>query len=363
MSSIKKAVASILMALALLAAPVNFQPVNATILFAGGEDIDFTFIGGPQSSTGAGTFRSGYARLSIDPTDGTTSDPPVSRFFTPVFTATTSLWLHMEVYTTTVSTDSGAEMVCAIDPSGVCRLMFRGTGSTSIKLTTRTSAGVLVDLMTCTSGGWPINGIISKIDWKLNYNSSGSSDLYVNGVDICSYSGNVTTESATQIAQYYFGRPSRGSQSNYSEIIVATTSTRDLNLATCAPQANGTTQNWTGTAANVNPTTVNDTSAITTTSTGTIGNFTCPALPTGAFTVPAVVQSARIQGANSITNFRFNSRPAGAGSDFDTTADIPVTSVFTSYPNNIITTNPNTSGAWTTSVLGSSSNFGVKSRP
>ncbi len=365
MRSIKKAVACLLVLLGLL----TWEPAGATILFGGGEDLDVTTYGAVTIDTGnTNQRRTSYARSSFSITNvGTAGDPSFNRIVTPVFANQASIWIHAETgETTDLITRSGDHALCVFGSDGVCRFVIRGTGSYSqVKLSKRTSAAVYTDLVTC-SAGWPLL-LATKFDLFLNYAVSGSVTLYSNGVPLCTYTGDVTTDGVTAVNQVYFASPNNPSFAGpvyWSEIIIATTDTRDMNLFTCAPQANGTTQNWTGAASDVNEVTINDATSISTTSTGTVGNFTCPSLPAGSFTVPAVIQSARIQGiAGSITNFRFNSRPAGAGSDFDTTADIPVTGVFGNYPNSIITTNPNTSGAWTTSALGAGVNFGIKSRP
>jgi len=364
MQSIKRIVLSLLLALSLLCSPAALQPTFATILFAGGEDVDFSLIGDTAPSNTSGFFRTGYARSAIRVSTTATTDPNNNRFYTPTFTAGSTIWFHaVERNENNTTETSNGQYLCAISPDAVCRLVIRAVTGTQVKISKRDSAGSFTDLVTCSLGAWPLNSL-TEMDWFINYNTSGSTIIYVGGVNICSYTGNVTTDSATQINQFYLSNGSAFHGTYWSEIIIADTDTRDMNLFTCFPSGAGTTQSWTGAYTDVSPVTITDTAAITTTSTSAIGNFTCPSLPSGAFTVPAVVQSARVQGATgSITNFRFNSRPAGAGADFDTTSDIAVTGIFQNYPNRIITLNPNTSTPWTTTTLGAGVNFGVKSRP
>jgi len=354
MQFIKHCLAYVLVAALLVAA----VPAHASILFAGGEDIDFVLVGGVAPDTTAGNFRAGYARLAL------AVGGPAQRFYTPALTAGSTFWFHAVAKVQNGTTSTNNEMMCALSADGLCRLVIRSAATNqTVKISKKDAAGTYTDLCTATSGSFPLTSA-TKMDWSISYSTSGSTTLYVGGVNVCSFSGDVTTNSTTQLNQFYMSNPDGFGGFWWSEIIVATTDTRDMSLFTCAPQTNGTTQNWTGTASSVNPTTINDTLSISTGSANTVGNFTCPSLPSGNFTVPAVVQSARVQGVpGSLTNFRFNSRPVGGGADFDTTADIPVGGVFLNYPNSIVTTNPATSAPWTTGALGSGVNFGIKSRP
>lgn len=361
---IKRALSALLVLLSLLV----WQPANATILFGGGEDLDFTLIGASGADTTSGHFRSAYARLAISTNDSASvSDPVVARIYTAVFTGTQDLWLHTQYFTSQAVSDVSAQTACAITADGVCRLLIRGVGTTgTVKVSTRTAGGALVDLVTCTVGGFPVQNVLGAFDWHINYAVSGSVDLYFRDTSVCHYSGDVTAASGqTLVNQFYLGGTSTsgGAPNDWSEVIVSSTDSRDMNLFTCAPQAAGTTQTWTGVVGSVNPLGYSDVTSISTASTGNISNWTCPVLPAGTFTVPAVIQSARVQSVTGITNFRFNSRPAGAGADFDTSADIPAIGTFQNYQNNIVSTNPATAGAWTPSSLGAGVNFGIKSRP
>lgn len=360
-----KSVASVAVSLAFLC--LLTVQAFATILWAGGEDLDVTLIGTSNVDATSGHFRSTYARYALQARnqDNSVSDPPNGRIQSPNFAATTQFWFHAEYYAPQNTTSSGQQLICLKDAAGVCRLTIRGTGSAGqVKISKRNAAGTFTDLVTCTASMMPINGI-GKLDWFNNYNTSGTSTLYWNGVQNCTYSGDTTTDSATQLASFYLAQAwvNVGNDA-WSEIIVSTTDTRDMNLFTCAPQANGTTQTWTGTASNVNPTSITDTASINTTSTNQFANFTCPSLVSGTFTVPAVISNARVTVTGSgPANFRYSTRPAGASADYDSGADIVASGVFTNGTPYIWTTNPDTSAAWTTGGLGAGVNFGIKSRP
>jgi hypothetical protein len=87
--------------------------------------------------------------------------------------------------------------------------------------------------------------------------------------------------------------------------------------------ANGVNQTWTGNQTNVNGTTANDATPLTTGSNNQTAEFTCPALPAGSFSVAAVKQSGRVlKGASGPQNFRFIARPSSGSTDFDSGSDI-----------------------------------------
>jgi hypothetical protein len=351
----------ILLICSLLAAQIS--SAFATILFAGGEDLDVSLIGGTTVSTGATTFRSGYARSSLGVSNAAITDPPGIRIVTTVFANQATIWVHAENFSNGGGTTSGFQPIGIYGSDGVRRLLLRGTGTANqVKISTRNTAGTITDLVTCTLSAYPTTSL-TKVDWFINYAVAGRATLYAAGVQICDYSGDITTNSVTAVNQVDFANFGSTVGTFWSEIIVATTDTRDMNLATCAPQANGTNQTWTGTASNVNPTTINDASAITTATSNAIAEFTCPSLPAGTFTVPAVVQSARVQiGSTGPQNYRFIARPGSGSTDYDSGADIVGSTSFANSGPLIWATNP-AGGAWSTGDLGAGTNFGLKSRP
>lgn len=351
---------AILFGLALILGQV--LPATATILWAGGEDIDFNLIGLAAVTTTAGQFRTGYAREAI--TSGFNSNittPSIYRAYTQIFSATTSLWLHAETIAAGNGTNSGQIALAAIAGDGNQALLLRGTGTAGqVKISKIDTAGTVTDLVTCSVGAWPTTAL-GKLDWSINYAVAGGTTLYFNDVQICTFSGDVTTNSRTTIQQYYLAYAgASGGAISWSEVIVSTTDTRDMNLFTCFPNSNGTTVAWTGSFSNVNPTAINDASSITTGSSNVVAEFNCPSLPAGSFTVPAVTSSLRIQrGASGPQNFQFVTKPNGASDQFS--GSTAAGNVFSnSYQ--IQSTNPATAGAWSTSDINGMQQ-GVKSIP
>lgn len=335
-------------------------PAQATILFAGGEDIDVAVFGTVTVDTTASHFRSGYARAALS-ISGVAGDPNFNRAQLPVFASQSTVWLHAETFTTN-GTVNGDQLAAAYGSDGVRRLIIRGTGGANqVKISTRNTAGTITDLVTCTAGVYPLTNSLAKVDWFINYAVMGSTILYVNGVNVCSFTGDVTTNGVTALNQFELGGLS-GTVMEWSEFIIATTDTRDMNLLTCAPQANGNTMAWTGSFSNVNPTTINDTSSISTSSNAQIAEFTCPSPPAGAFTVPAVSQSVRMTvGASGPQHFRYIARPSSGSTNYDNGSDVAGSGTYANYYN-IWATNP-AGGSWGTGDLGAGVNFGLESEP
>jgi hypothetical protein len=372
MQLIKRFLAGALVALALsFAAPdVGLAPLpaEATILFAGGEDIDAAFTGVVNISTTAGQFRSGYARLALVPDNpGSVVDPPSNRFTIPAFANQSTVWIHAETFqfNGTATTTSNQQAVGIFGSDGVRRILIRGTGTNGqVKISTRNTAGTITDLVTCTSGSWPV-AALTKLDIFLHYAVSGEITLYAGGVQFCDFIGDVTTNSVTAVNQADFAATttSASRQIDYSEIIVATTDTRSLNLFTCSPAANGTNMTWTGSFSNVNPNTINDAVQISTGSNAQIAEFTCPSLPAGSFTIPAVAQTIRLTiGSSGPQNFNFITRPATGSTDYDTGSTTAGTGAYANYQH-VWSVSPATSSAWTPAEVTTGFNEGVESEP
>lgn len=346
MRSIKRAL--LFSFFALLMGVVTIDTAPATILWAGGEDIDVITTGSVPVSTTSTTFRSGYARASLSEQQGGTGSiyPATPRFATPVFANQTTVWIHAETFTTvTLIPNSDAEAIGLYGSDGNLRLMLKahGTSSGRMDIATRNTAGTVTVLASCDSASWPIASALTKLDWFINYAVAGSTQLYINGTLHCTFTGDLTNNGITSLNQVEFASPV--GQLFWSEGIVATTDTRDMNLFTCYPTANGTTMAWTGAYTNVNPTTINDASSVTTSSNNLVAEFACPSVPSGSFTVPAVTSALRLQiGSTGPQNFQFVTRPGSGSTDYFS-GSVGGTTVF-SNNYQIQATNPATAGSW-----------------
>jgi hypothetical protein len=348
------------------------SPASATTLFAGGEDSDFTMHGAMSVNTNSSSstyFASGYAReslyISSSGSNGTTL--PLSDYaLTPTFAANSTLWVHAIVSDGNGSGGYGTNFpqLVAYSPDGVARLVVRDANSTrgQWKISTVNNAGTFTDLVSMSSSCFT-GYVFNKMDFYINYSASGEVTLYCNGSQVADYTGNVTTNSATQINQIQFaGDYAWNTCCEYwSEIIVATTDTRNLRLATLAPSANGNNDNWdTGGVSNVNETTDNTSTVNASGTAGQIQEYTVTALPSGSFQVQDLWVNMKAQvdtsGPQHIQGM------VRTGSTDYTSSNLSPSQGSWGWISTDWTTNPNTGVAWTTGDLSAVGfNLGFKS--
>lgn len=259
-------------------------PVRADTLFAGGEDIDFIApAAGIVTTTSTAYHYSKYARAAIGPSG--TTDP----MKTPFFTATSLFWLHF-THRNNITSSAGYSFISLADSNGVERLrvVIDGGGDTSlIEIYKVDSTGTTTLLVTSTD--LISTDTLEDFDLYVDYSATGEVAFYYNGRAIAQYSGDVTTDGETALAQAWFHKISSW-VSYYSEIFVSTENTRNKHLVTLAPQANGNTMNWTGAVTGIDETSVDDSDLISSSASGEIAQFTIPALPSGSYSVESVVQ-------------------------------------------------------------------------
>jgi len=364
-----------LLALLVLGAAIGSTNASATLLYAGGEDIDF--IPAPTCGTNcfvmtsAGTFRSNWARETYGVRYTSASDPPTTRFATPVFTASSQIWVHAQVWSTAGggATTANQQLLRLIGADGNPAIILRGTGTAGqIKISKRDTSGVITDLLTCASAIFPTPNL-DQLDVYVNYAASGEVNVYRNSVSFCDYTGDVTTNGRTQLNAAEFSAAG-GSAGNdwvgWSEVVIATTDTRAMNLYTLSPNGNGNATQWTGTnpcTAILNATAYNDTSYVTTGSNSQIEECTVRnSLPTGSFNVQAVVMSGRLLvGSSGPQHFDFVLRTGGA--DY-TSSDFAPTNSFSNIGNYIQALNPATGNAWAIGdITAAGFNIGLESKP
>ena len=354
---------------------LTVTPAPATILFAGGEDVDWTCVTNCQASTNAGNYRSAYARLGYG-VAGNTADPIVGRLQSPTFTASSTIWFHAQFCHTgfgvtcnaTNGTVSNSQMIRFMDTAGNPTLIIRGTGTArQVKVSSRTSAGVFTDLVTCSNF---FDNAVGQIDVFINYGAAGTITLYSNSSQVCTFTGdNRNGDGATQINGVELGNPCGGcgnSVSMWSEVIVADSDTRAKALLRLTPNGAGNTVAWSGTnpcTAILNNASFNDASyAQSATNDQLLQCTVTNTFPAGTWRIDAVVMAARImRGSTGPQNFAFSTRTGAA--DF-ASGDIAPTTSFSNIGNNIQATNPNTAAAWVQSdITAAGFNIGLKARP
>lgn len=334
-----------------------------TIYFAGSEDIDFTAIGTLQTPSSSGYHRSAWVRTGVAVANTGAVDPPANRIQLPAITPVSTLWLHAWVAEQNPSPTNNAQIVRWLDSAGTCRLAIRSTATLGTwGFWTRNAAGTFTQLGSNFSGA-PYVGTPQQIDVAVNYSTTGSVTVYINAVQAFTYSGNITTDSATALAQAELADAGQGSYSTtWSEVTLSDTDSRAFNVWLMNSSTSGTDTQWTGTASNVNQQTINDANYVASATAGQINDYKTGgiALPTGIFTVAAVIQAVRASvgttGPQHVqSGFNFN------GSRYWGSSIAPA-ATFTNYPNQIWLTNPNTGVAWlTTDLTAATFNYSIMS--
>lgn len=360
--------------------------MTSSILFVGGEDIDFSQINGTvwAPTSFANTFRSGYARQAMTFVTGSNT-VDTTHYLRGSFASTTSFWsTYRYNYVDGGGTPGGSQSIpCRfVDSTGVVRLRIRFTATFSgpndtFVVEKINAAGTITQIGSTSTGRYCSNVVNSgtptvpdKIDVFINYAVSGTFAVYLNGTQTFTFSGDVTTDSTTTLAGLDMGvafqTNNSGNQNYFSEAIVATRDTRNFSLVTQAPTANGNTHNWDGgTAANAAAAAM-ATAQLAPQFSGTAGQIqeyqVTPAIPTGNQSVISVVQKAQATvGSTGPSKFDFMVRTAST--DYTSTPDTVPTTAWGTFSNNW-DTNPNTSAPWATSDLPASStsfNMGLKS--
>jgi hypothetical protein len=348
-----------------------------TLYFVGGEDSSFTFTGTVAVLTNSNVFRSAFSREAV----GSAASSPVTTAWpmgfsmaTPQWGPVSSFWCHGQYAQNSPSfgnfsnaTTASAILMALADSGGVGRILIRGTGTAGqVKISTRNAAGTIVDLVTSAAGAIPApgNGVPVTLDLFVNYAVSGQVTLYANGANIADTGPgvNVTTDSATALGQLFLGFMLNTTFSGgWSECIVQSTTTQGMSLWTLVPAAAGNTQSWTpNTVADINKTTINDSTFISTTGTAALSEWTTnTTVPPGVWSVAAVVEEGRLSvGTTGPQHFEWLIRTAD-GSDH-TTGTIAPTNSFSNFTQQWLT-NPHTGSAWATGDITTGFNIGVES--
>lgn len=323
-----------------------------TIYFAGGEDVDFYFVGVCTINTSTNTFRSAYARCSLNTTS---ADSAYWVNQTAFATAPTSFWFTARQWVNTADVGGvlNTRMLRFVDSSLLTRLQIRCSNATAPPtfVVEKVNTAGTVTTLTNTLTAWQITTLNNAtIQIIINFVNavSGSVDVYVNSggtlTHVYNFTGDTTTET-TAISGVLLGN-GFNTTAGWSEIIVSDTDSREWSLQTLAPVANGNTHNFdTGSpaAANVNEVTLNDATLDGSTTAGQIDQYTIPAEATGTFSIVAVGMSSRMQkGATGPSKMDLGFHISS--SDY-WSSDMALTTTWASYQN-WWSTSPATSANW-----------------
>jgi hypothetical protein len=264
-----------------------------TILWCGGEDIDF-----PNGVFGsAGTWDTDFARTANHGSSfcqsNKFSDTPIE-----------SIWLSQRIYTYPSSGRFGTGLS-----------MFGSYDGIYIGCTTKIAlykySGTTWALLMEESGNNNVNGFL-EIDMQIsNFGINANVSVYCNGNLIIEYTGDITTPNI----ENGFDCVSIGNDSNYfypSEIIVADEDTRLMRLKTLAPSAAGdTSANWTGAYTDIDETTLSDSDKIYSSTNNADFQCNLTGMPSGAWSVKAVKVAARCVDGSGSTGIQLGVKSGG----------------------------------------------------
>jgi hypothetical protein len=318
-----------------------------TILWCGGEDIDFP-LGVAPLVNGAGNFRSGFGRCGL--TNATAGSSARSLSFSGG--AITSGWLHFQEFLSGVGANANRPFAgLGLNSAGNGGLFVGTSTSLATKCALYKWDGTTLTQLAAEAGSslTASSGIATAIDMQIsNLGASSTVNVYVNNALVIAFSGSTAiTGIASLDCVAIYGT---GGAYPTSEFIVADADTRSMSLLTMAPNAAGDVNNWTtGTFANINPTTINDTSVIAVNTTAQDFEANLIDMPTGSFAIQAVKVAARaeVTAGSTPTSVKLGVKTGGT---INVDAGHSLTAAFTTYER-LMTTNPVTAAAWLASDM------------
>jgi hypothetical protein len=320
-----------------------------SILWCGGEDIDFNAgVVAPSLDTSTTHFRPTYARCAI--ADGTTATSIIRGTPFPAG-AVTSCWFSCQWWTGSV-TASRKHVGFAKSGTNACLVLSTAASSTTRAALSTYDGTTLTELVSEAGNSIPNNTLV-KLDIQLvSYGASATVNIYFNGANVISFSGNVTVLSNTSVDQIVtFGQPG-GFNSAISEVIVADEDTRAFpGLMTMALTGAGTTDNWTGIFSTINQVTFSDTTPNFTNTAAQDQQFNITDLVSGTFVIKAVKVAARmaVSATPTATQVKLGYNSGGSVA-FGTGATKTLTTAYATYEQ-LDATNPVTAAAWAQSDM------------
>jgi hypothetical protein len=364
------------LALAALLSVAAALPSRGAILFQGGELPDFTTVGSVTATTGTAgtTHRSGYAREVLQPGAAASSSDPPTNYIRGSFAGASSIWAHFFYYSSGLTaTSSNSHLVRFIDSAGNAAVVIRGTGTAGqLKFQSRSSGGTFTDLLsTCNTG---MTGNLQQFDIQLVFAGAGGGSivLYVDGIQVCSYSGTTTNgDGSSTITNIDLDAPTTSTNPSFSEVIVADEDTRSMSRVSLYPSTSGATTGWTNSSGTtpcsttiLAQTSQNDANYVFTGSSSTVELCTPgQTLPAGNWTVKTVGFGARaLKGTTGPQTLTFMVREGSTNYTLSPTATL--SGAFAKSSNNNYANDPATSSAWTSTTINTAGfQLGFQSSP
>ncbi len=308
------------------------------VLWCGGEDLDFQQGSLPSVSTNSAFFRSGYARCAVGlPAAGNAMKG--NQF---PGGAVTTAWMSFRMWCYGWGTSN---KIGGFGQFSSYNGLFVGVASSNAhRIALYKFNGTTLTSLAAESGTSLIDQQLQRFDIQVtNYGATATVNVYVDGLLVITYSGDVTVSGMTGMDCTIFG-PWGPNWVFVSEVVVADEDTRTFSLVTMAPNAAGGTDNWTGAYTNCNPVTINDASAVYTNTASELEEFNLLDLPSGTFGIKAVKISARAAISAGATADKIE-LGYGTNSSLSLGSAVSVTTAWACYER-LDTQNPVTSAQW-----------------
>lgn len=310
-----------------------------SILWCGGEDIDFPF-GGPVS-TYATYARSGYTRLSVCSSSFIKSS---------TFTGITSGWVHCSLKCLTWNTSLGIFGLLNFDADKGIAVRTSSSNGSKIELC-KFDQGTWTSLAVESGTSFSGNGFISVDISFSSWGASTAISVYINGTGTPVIDGTYDLSSLSVASLDCASVYGSGTSFLYmAEVIVADEDTRTMSLVTLAPSASGDTSDWTGAYTDIDETTLSDTDNINSNTNDQVFQCGLTNTPAGSFVVRAVKIAARAsKGSSGVATLKLGVK---SGSTTDVDAGQTVGTYFKTFER-LMSVNPVTSSAFTAGELDS----------
>lgn len=320
-----------------------------SIIWCGGEDIDFAYKVNPDYSTSTSNRRIAWSRVAIDTVDSNSSIMG-SQYFTPV----TSCWVHAYYKMFATGAVSGTYSLIYLYDSSTGATIGIGndgtTGNTKVSLIRYDGS---TNTVIAYESGTSWSGFVGTIDFQLiNYGASGRVKVWMNGVAVIDYTGDLVGSSgATGLDQLRLYGSSYASHpcGYWSELIVSTTDTRAMGLKTLAPDSAGDANEWTGAYTDVDEIEVSDIDVIYTSAGSKSFQLNLTGMPAGVYSVKGVKVAGRVLDGTGKLDIKAGVKTNSVVHLGDQRGLEPVWVTIEEF----FQTNPQTTNDWTTSEIDS----------
>lgn len=247
------------------------------IYFMGGEDVDFTPQGTVSVSTDSTTFRSEYARCSLAAAGGS----ELTNYWRGTLQGSPSaFWFGCRVAPGATGRVANPGQALIVFFDGTAKRLGLSYDSAGLYvLGTWDNAGNYIKLLE-TASGQPTG--LHKLDIRVNYGTSGAVRVFVNGVEVITYTGDVTRSGSTSLTSFALASCGTSGQSTFCEVTCTDRDSRTLMLKTHVPMANGNSMQWTGSFGDIDETTINEADGVSTNVVDQVSTFGITDLPAGS---------------------------------------------------------------------------------